>query len=259
MNITIFGAGSYGSALSRILARNFHQVLFYDPAKLATSLSFAISHAEAFIIAVPSTNLLQTLETIASSEKSHLPIISATKGQLYNSNFPKNFSVLYGPAFSSDLNSQKPTTFTITNHLSARLFRAPYLSFEYTEDLSGAMLVSSLKNLYAFTAGKKHLESSNPQFAQFINSAYRELKEALTFYNFDQHTADLSCGLPDLALTCSGTHSRNYAFGAEKITPSETTTIESINTVKNHGDSLLKIPNTPILHSAITDILSRTQ
>ena len=193
-----------------------------------------------FIIAVPSVALTETLSIINNSRKSHLPIISATKGQLYDENiFPKNFSIIYGPAFGSDLNHQKSTTFTITNHLSARLFRA--------------------QNIYAFAAGAEHLESSTQQFAHFINTAYRELKIALTFFNFDEHTADLACGLPDLTLTCSGLSSRNYAFGAQKITATENTTIESINTVKKHSKKLLQIPNTPILHSAITDILSRIQ
>ena len=260
MNITIFGAGTYGSALARILSRNFHNVLFYDPAKIQTSTQSAISHAEAFIIAVPSVALAETLSIINNSKKSHLPIISATKGQLYDENiFPKNFSIIYGPAFGSDLNHQKSTTFTITNYLSARLFRAPNLNFEYTEDLAGAMLISALKNIYAFAAGAEHLESSTQQFAYFINTAYRELKIALAFFNFDEHTADLACGLPDLTLTCSGLGSRNYAFGAQKITATENTTIESINTVKKHSEKLLQIPNTPILHAAITDILSRTQ
>lgn len=260
MHITILGAGAYGTALAKILSQNFHTVQFFDPLKYRIDLNSALKNTAAIILATPSEILPDIIQTLPK----HLPVICTSKGLLHPALIKdfQDFSVLAGPAFANDLNQQKPTTLTITSSLAGKLLTRPFLTFQFTEDLHGVLLCGTLKNIYAVQAGIRHLEPGTRHFLEFITKAHQETITALKHSQLNPATALLSCGIDDLILTSSSIKSRNYRLG-QNITLGtanqfiqDIPTIESLYSVKLYYHILENIPNTPILHATIKEILS---
>ena len=65
MNISVLGAGAYGSALGKVLEKNGHKVSFYDPYKFPeVSLKEALKGAEVILLAVPAERVREILGQI---------------------------------------------------------------------------------------------------------------------------------------------------------------------------------------------------
>lgn len=251
MNIVIFGAGSYGTALGQVLTNNGHTVNYYDPYKNPDqNLSVLMEHSDVNILAAPSAKSKKTLLFIPI----HTPLICASKGFLSLEPFQsfKDFSVLSGGAFSADLIAQKPTTLTGTSPLITQLFSNSWLTIEETTDVLGVMICGALKNIYAIGAGYYHLKPGQPDFDQYIETAIVELRLVLSMNGCNVSTSLLSCGLHDLAITCASPASRNYAFGTqlhqEKFLTSikngaiPATTAEGLSAIRAIPKSSISIP-----------------
>ncbi|MDO4967301.1 MAG: hypothetical protein Q4E70_00840 [Candidatus Saccharibacteria bacterium] len=265
MKIAIFGAGAFGSALGEILTGNGHQVDYYDPAKYPDkNLTSVIDGSEINILAVPS-NAAPKLMLFLPHDK---PLICASKGFLTIASFKQfgdNFSVISGGAFAADLNNQKPLTLTATSDLVEQLFKTNWLSFDRTDDNIGAMLCGSFKNVYAIGAGYWGLKYATPDFDDFINSVLNEMRLILMQNGGKPETANLSCGLNDLVVTCASPTSRNYDFGiklnkdpelGKKVLSGSVRlqTTEGVTTVDliDKTPSFVKPANTPILDRIIS-------
>ncbi|MBQ2639059.1 hypothetical protein IJF91_03280 [Candidatus Saccharibacteria bacterium] len=265
MKIAIFGAGAFGSALGEILTGNGHQVDYYDPAKYPDkNLTSVIDGSEINILAVPS-NAAPKLMLFLPHDK---PLICASKGFLTIASFKQfgdNFSVISGGAFAADLNNQKPLTLTATSDLVEQLFKTNWLSFDRTDDNIGAMLCGSFKNVYAIGAGYWGLKYATPDFDDFINSVLNEMRLILMQNGGKPETANLSCGLNDLVVTCASPTSRNYDFGVKLKKDPELgkkvlsgsvrlQTTEGVTTVDliDKTPSFVKPANTPILDRIIS-------
>jgi len=265
MKIAIFGAGAFGSALGEILTGNGHQVDYYDPEKYPDkNLTSVIDGSEINILAVPS-NAAPKLMLFLPHDK---PLICASKGFLTIASFKQfgdNFSVISGGAFAADLNNQKPLTLTATSDLVEQLFKTNWLSFDRTDDNIGAMLCGSFKNVYAIGAGYWGLKYATPDFDDFINSVLNEMRLILMQNGGKPETANLSCGLNDLVVTCASPTSRNYDFGVKLKKDPELgkkvlsgsvrlQTTEGVTTVDliDKTPSFVKPANTPILDRIIS-------
>ena len=267
MNIVIFGAGSYGTALGQVLTNNGHTVSYYDPYKYQDqNLSALMKHSDANILAIPSSNSLKTLLFIPI----HIPLICATKGFLSLKPFEnfRHFSMLSGGAFSADLIAQKPTTLTGTDPLISQLFSNSWLTIEDTDDTFGVMLCGSLKNIYAIGAGYRNLTPGTSDFDQYVEEAIIEMRLILSSNGCNVATALLSCGLHDLAITCASTASRNYTFGAQlhqakflasiqsgAIPP---TTTEGLYTLRHLNEANLIIPPEVTILPTISTLVKPT-
>jgi glycerol-3-phosphate dehydrogenase (NAD(P)+) len=246
MNITIFGAGAFGTALGHILKSNNHTVTYYDPAK-NPQLNNKQTVPDIFLLAVPSEHLESALETLEKVYKNQ-PLILATKGILDLKPLEKykhNLSALSGPAFAAELNAKKPTTLTATSELIKNLLTTDWLTIELTSDLLGLFACGALKNVYAIGSGLLNLKPDTPAFAAYIETAHAELKSLLPDLGGKSATADLACGLGDLILTCGDPQSRNYQFGqnlAKTPTHEPSQTTEGLTTLKNLPKTLEKPP-----------------
>ncbi len=147
--ITIIGAGSWGSALARILGDNGHQVVLYDTdqktvdeindyhtnlAKLpngclpntvtaTTDLALAVSLGDSILIAVPTKVIRSVLKSINQVINEPKLFINASKGiepdtykrvseivyEEINNQFVKNFVVLTGPSHAEEVIEQRVT------------------------------------------------------------------------------------------------------------------------------------------------------
>lgn len=213
MNVTILGAGAFGSALGEVLNTNGHSITYYDPIKYPdVKLKDAIQNAEAIVIATPSHAVKKLLPELPKET----PLIMATKGFLSLELFKDftNFAVISGGTFAADLLAKHPTTITGTSQLAQQLFSNNWLTVEFSADTRGVLICGSLKNIYAIGAGLKNLDRHTPEFNNYAGNVLSELYQILEANRCDQSTANKSCGITDLIIT-STPASRNFTFGRE--------------------------------------------
>ncbi len=261
MRITIFGAGSYGNALGHVLKENNHQITYYDPRKFpGILLDKALENPEVLIMVAPSVVAEDLLSSLPSFTHD-LPLICASKGFLSLDPFRhfKDFSIIGGPTFSSDLEAHHPTILSASSELPIKLFSTSWLKLELVADNLGILLCGTLKNIYAIESGYRNLSPTKESFLTFVSQAHNEMKLILEANGCNPTTADHACGLADLTMTCASSASRNYAFGQAlskdpNAKPHRTT--EGVNAIF----SLPSVPtfiipdNTPILNSIIAKI-----
>jgi len=151
VNITVVGAGAWGTALAITLARRhpvtlwtrnaaqmaqmgaarcntryFPQFSFPDGLALAPSLPTALAHAELALVVVPTAGLRETLCAITASGK-RMPVIWACKGfergsaklphQVAREALPEGLpcGVLSGPSFAQEVAAGLPTALTLAS------------------------------------------------------------------------------------------------------------------------------------------------
>lgn len=259
MRITIIGAGAFGVALKSILEENAHEIVFFDPYKFPNvTLESALENSETIVFSAPSKTAEETIKNLPKFAKK-LPFICASKGFLTDEIFKslENFSVLSGPSFSKDIIAKKPTTLTVTSHLTKDLFETTWIKFGITKDTKGVLLCGSLKNIYSIYSGAHNIKPATPEFREFLSESIREFKKILKANGCSPNTAELACGFKDLALTASSENSRNYCLG-QKLANHRSTydfseTIEGLSAIRSLEKSKLILPkNIPILEETLS-------
>lgn len=258
MKILFLGAGVFGEALSRIVRYNGHETLYYDPYKYPdTRLEDVSKKADLFIYTAPSEKHQEILPILPKD----VPIICASKGFLSTKPFLKfkHFSALGGAGFANNIAEDANITFTASSELSENLFSTETVKVEYTTDTTGIILCGALKNIYAIGAGmygedNQDNTSRNHLKAYFISVA-KEMEKILSANNASSETIKLSCGIPDLVLTCSD-DSRNFRFGknlANHVAPEEGTIegLSAINSLKDYPEFI--IPDDATIISSIIE------
>ncbi len=152
MNITVIGAGAWGTALAitlakqhpvtlwtrnveqmaqmsaaRCNARYFPQHVFPDGLTLVPRLPAALAYAELVLVVVPTAGLRETLGAIVSNGR-RMSVIWACKGfergggklphQVARDVLPHDFlcGVLSGPSFAQEVAAGLPTALTLASH-----------------------------------------------------------------------------------------------------------------------------------------------
>lgn len=239
--ITVLGAGAFGSAIGAILKENGHQVTFYDPV-LEILLEEALAGAEVQVLAAPSVAIWDLLPRMPKE----VPLIVTTKGLMSDEVFQefRQFEIVSGPGFARDLKEHRETRLTATGQLAAELLTRPYLSFDFTDDRRGVLLCGSLKNVYAILAGRLGLEPGSNEYQQYLTEVAEEMRATLSANGCQAETVNLSCGVGDLALTCTPS-SRNYHFGtrlAEEPTAQPEETVEGVSALKRIERGEITVP-----------------
>ncbi len=251
MNITIIGAGAFGTALGRILESKKHHITYYSR-ELKTTLEDALKNAETILLAVPSKAITEVLPKLPTN----LPLIIATKGILDINEF-KDFDdimVISGPGFANDINHHQKTKLTATDPRIRELFETDWLKFDMTSDEKGVLMCGALKNVYAIYAGLQNLQPGTPAHDKYLATTAEEMKSVLMTNGANPKTVDLACGQGDLKITC-GYPSRNYEFGQKLIgnpnyQPEKT--VEGVTALKKIKAGIIKVPKTAFaLHELI--------
>ncbi len=149
---SVLGAGSWGTALALVLARNGHDVTLWghDPALLEgiaqtrsnprylsdiplpstiypeATMAKAVSQADSVLIAVPSAAFASTLTQLAAVIPHHIPVIWATKGldaegggllhQLAEQTLTNHpLAILSGPSFAREVAQGLPTAVALAS------------------------------------------------------------------------------------------------------------------------------------------------
>ena len=149
-----------------------------------------------------------------------------------------------GPGFAKDIKRHQPVKLTATDRRVVDWFGTEFMAFDFTSDRRGVMLCGALKNVYAILAGRLELEPGSAELENYLDEAKEEMKTILVANGCEAATADLSCGVGDLALTCTPS-SRNYQFGRKlrddpEAQPEET--VEGVSALKRIERGEIVVP-----------------
>lgn len=193
MNVTVLGAGAWGTALALELNEGGHRVTLWghnpirlreihqsksnsrylpdvsipDTIQFQENLTRAIQGAEFIILAIPSKAIRQTAAQLASYAG---PIVSVAKGiehdtgltmtQILREQIPAaQVAVLSGPTFAPEVARRMPSAAVAASddpdiaRATQELFHRPYFRVYTNRDTLGVELGGALKNVIAIAAG----------------------------------------------------------------------------------------------------------
>ncbi len=252
-NLSIIGAGAWGSALSIALSDNFdtiylhthtqNEVATLQPQHPALSVNYAdnveltfdlskIQHTDGVLIAVPSIGFSATLKAIKPF-LSHQAVAWVTKGFDTNAGcfLHQSFEsilcayspcVISGPSFALEVANRKPTALVVASKDKemrdywARAFNANALRAYTNDDVIGVEVGGAVKNILAIASGiASGLGYGANTQAALITRGLAEMIRLGVALGSQLATFNGLSGLGDLVLTCSDDLSRNRRFGKE--------------------------------------------
>lgn len=265
MNVTILGAGAWGTALGLILSKNGHAVTLwghraenllaiasrrvnedYLPGiplpewRCEPELAAAASTAEAIVVAVPSKALREITAHLAAFDRL---IVSVTKGIEYDTgltmtgvlrqNAPRaRLAALSGPTLALEVARGFPCALVAAGESrevaeqTQQLFHRPSFRVYTSTDLLGVELGGALKNVIAIAAGiGDGLGFGDNSKAALVTRAIAEIRRLGVACGALSETFSGLSGLGDLTVTCFSSLSRNRTLG-ERLGRGET--LESI-------------------------------
>lgn len=283
--IAIIGTTSWGMTLGMVLARKGLEVRLWarteeeasklsskgpDPdllpdvtfppqLKVTSSLSEALAHASAVILAVPSPAMRQNIILAKDYLKGSMLIVSAAKGLEIGSgkrmseviaeeikpHFKSNICVLSGPNLHKEVLKGLPASAVVAAEDEAvarkaqRLLTAPNYRVYTNYDVIGVELGGALKNVIALGAGMiDGLGYGDNAKAAFTSRGLTEMAALGVALGASPLTLSGLAGLGDLIATCASPLSRNHYVGVElvkgrqlkEITASMTGVAEGIST-----------------------------
>lgn len=125
-----------------------------------------------------------------------------------------------GPSFARDIIYMQPTAFTFgcenkdVYEYFRNIFRDTSIHIDYSPDIVGVELLSTLKNIYAIAMGisDAFYDSPNMRFL-LLTRAFNEMHKLLVRFGGRSETIFNYCGVGDLGLTALNDLSRNRTLG----------------------------------------------
>ena len=253
MRIQIVGAGSWGLALSRLLALNGHQVsvwcreedgpdqlrsertspVYLAGVRLPKSIEIVREtdpNAEMAVLAVPSHVMREAVKAHPFSNATIR--VSVAKGiendtlmrmseviRAASSKAP--VVVLSGPSHAEEVGQDLPCSVCVASEDAAAAetvqdaFMGPTFRVYTTPDVVGVELGGALKNVIAIAAGVcDGLKLGDNARAALITRGLAEMARLGVAMGADAQTFAGLSGMGDLITTCTSTHSRNHSVGA---------------------------------------------
>lgn len=261
MNVTILGAGAWGSVLGKVLHEGGHAVTLWDidPPTLEavragrnerylpgvelprgwqveSDWNRAIAGRECLVFAVPSKVFRQVAARLQGAPAL---LVSVTKGIEYDTGLtmcqilkeaaPKNgVAALSGPSFALEVARGIPTAIVCGSDTEAvsrqvqQVFHRPALRVYRSTDVLGVELGGALKNIIAIGAGVcDGLGYGDNSKAALVTRALAEMRRFGVACGAQPETFAGLSGLGDLTVTCFSKLSRNRALG-ERLGRGET-------------------------------------
>jgi len=202
-----------------------------DPAITATTDLAAVARADLPVMAVPAQAMRAVVGEVGPLLRDGTPLLLTAKG--LERETAKRMSVvvaevaphvvpaiLSGPSFAADVASGLPTAVTIAAAepdlalALCRAFAGPTFRPYAESDMIGVEIGGAIKNVLAIAAGivvGRHLGAS--ALAALMARGFAELRRLGEAIGARPETMMGLSGLGDLVLTCSGSQSRNFAYG----------------------------------------------
>ena len=204
------------------------------PENLAVTadLAEALRGADLVLVVVPAQNLAALAPDLSRHLAPGTPVVLCAKGieretgafasAVLARHLPaETLGVLSGPSFAADVARGLPTAVTIAasdaalaDDLSRRLSTETFRGYAAT-DVLGVEAGGALKNILAIAAGVVSGSGLGASAgAAIVTRGFVELRRLGEALGARPETLMGLSGLGDLVLTCSGSQSRNFAYGA---------------------------------------------
>ncbi len=257
MNLTVFGAGSWGSALAQCASENIKVLAYcksqdqatkinsnskdkYMPQvkftfKATSNLQEAIDFGDVFLITIPVKNIQDFLKDLEKYNFNPKYIISGSKGfeksslkiptDIIKEFYPNsNIGALTGPSHAESLLLKAPTAVMAIGNkeivkLMKSIFSTTYFKLYESHDLFGTQFYAASKNVYAIGAGAVDtFNSKDNTKAYFISRSLHEIQLLGTKMGALPETIFSLAGVGDFLVTCYSTNSRNWNYGKYLVT-----------------------------------------
>ncbi len=256
LRLVFLGGGSFGTAMANLSAKNGCDTTLWvrdkksvksmqktrinkkylpnhrldDRLKFSHDLKSAIAGKDIIFVAVPSSAMRETLQTIAPWITAQA-VVSLTKGMekgtfalmsdIIQEELPQvNFGVMSGPNLALEIMDNLPSA-TVIASTSESLRRAVQSALHSgffrvfaSDDIKGVELGGALKNIYAIAMGmaESYGVGENTK-AMLLTRALAEMSRFGVAVGANPLTFLGLSGVGDLYATCSSTLSRNYRIG----------------------------------------------
>jgi glycerol-3-phosphate dehydrogenase (NAD(P)+) len=230
-NVTIIGAGAWGSALASLVQTNQHHVQIWSR-QSSEPLADVVRASDAIISAVsmrgvrPIAEQLQKINlqpdvVLVSATKGLEPITGQTPSQIWRSLLPEHpLVVLSGPNLSKEIVDGKPaaTVVASTDDRAAQFIQTIFASRNFrvytNSDPIGVELGGTLKNVIAIAVGAcDGLNLGTNAKSALIARSLIEIIRVGVYFGAQPETFWGLSGLGDLLATCNSNLSRNYQIG----------------------------------------------
>ncbi len=196
----------------------------------ATGDIHILSESAFIFLAIPSSVMLDFIETNKQLFPQDAVVINLAKGLSKDEHFTvaesiqahleQRVATMKGPTFARDLIDKIPTAFTlgcVHEELFPKfkeLVAGTNVYLDYSTDLRGVELLSTMKNIYAIATGilDAQFDSPNLRF-MFLTKAFNEMRSILIHFGGAKKTIFKYCGYGDFGLTALNDLSRNRTLG----------------------------------------------
>ncbi len=202
----------------------------------SNDLPSVVSDKDLVLIVVPSHVMREISLKITGLLSKETVVVSASKGienktlltmsgvlkETLQEFSDDRFAILSGPSFAKEVAKKVPTLVTVasknkeTADYVQQIFATPFFRVYTDDDIIGAELGASVKNVIAIGAGIiDGLGMGLNTRAALITRSLRELGDLGMKLGANPRTFSGLTGVGDLVLTCTGNLSRNYTLGKE--------------------------------------------
>ena len=257
MKITVIGDGGWGTALGLLLHQNGHTVTIWGPfaayldevrakhentrylpgiaippgVTWTADADAAASHADAFVLAVPSKFYADVCGRFQGRIATTTPVVSVTKGLCATTHRRMSeiaaeilrhdtVTVLSGPSHAEEVSRGLPTAVVAAapdgQHAEffQRLFSGPRFRVYTSCDPVGVELGGAVKNVIAIAVGVSDgLGFGDNTRAALITRGLAEMTRLACALGAQPETLAGLSGVGDLIVTCTSRHSRNRGVG----------------------------------------------
>ncbi len=236
-------------------------IVFDSSIRSTSSLEETVKNSDILVVAVPSKNVEEVIREVNKYLDHKVLIVNAAKGldietkkgmqqliyETINKKYLKGIVSLLGPGFAKEIVERNITLICAVSKdeelakIVQKDFSNEYFRVYYLNDVIGAELGSSLKNVIAIASGiLAGLGYGEDSKAAIITRGLIEIRKVGAIFNANNETFFGLTGVGDLILTCNSLKSRNYTFGfsigkaddAKEIINKNTATIEGYYTLK---------------------------
>ena len=218
------------AALARGISPALDGLAITAPALATTDTAEVLEGAEAVVMVVPVSATASSLETLRPHLPAEAPVAFAAKGLEPQDNalicdfaagaIDNPVVMLSGPSFADEVAMGKPAGLVSAGHDDAAarqiagLFAGSHIRVYSSDDPSGVAVGGAVKNVIAIASGiTAGLKLGDNARAALLTRGLAEATRLAVALGGRQETLFGLAGLGDMTLTCSGPHSRNFAYG----------------------------------------------
>ena len=229
VNILVRRPDMASALMDGVSPRLDHQPI--TPPHLATTdAATALTGADAILVVVPVAATADACKQISTYAPAHAAVALTAKGleartgelqpELAKNHLGRDIVILCGPSFADEVAAGKPCCLVAASHhqhmaqMIAQLFLSSPVRVYTSNDPIAVAVASSVKNVIAIAAGiTAALDLGDNARAALITRGLAETSRLALALGGRQETLFGLAGAGDMFLTCTDSHSRNYAYG----------------------------------------------